>query len=30
MGVDRIGSAALAADMAAMQHEEMDVRIFKT
>lgn len=29
-GVDSIASAALGADMAAMRHEGMDVRIFKT
>jgi urease accessory protein len=29
-GVDEIGTTALAADLAAMRHEEMDVRIFKT
>jgi urease accessory protein len=29
-GLDDIGSAALAAELAAMQHEGMDVRIFKT
>jgi urease accessory protein len=28
--VDEIGTAALAAEMAAMRHEAMDVRIFKT
>ena len=28
--VDEIGSAALGADLAAMRHEGMDVRIFKT
>jgi urease accessory protein len=28
--VDEIGTAALAAEIASMQHEEMDVRIFKT
>jgi len=30
LGVDSIASAALGADMAAMRHEGMDVRIFKT
>jgi urease accessory protein len=29
-GVEEIGTAALAADLAAMRHEVMDVRIFKT
>jgi urease accessory protein len=29
-GVDEVGTAALAADLAAMRHETMDVRIFKT
>jgi urease accessory protein len=29
-GVDQIGTSALAADLAAMRHEELDVRIFKT
>jgi urease accessory protein len=29
-GVGDIGTAALGADMAAMQHETLDVRIFKT
>ena len=29
-GVDDIGTAALGADIAAMRHEAMDVRIFKT
>jgi len=29
-GVDEIGTAALAAEMASMRHEAMDVRIFKT
>jgi urease accessory protein len=29
-GVDDIGTAALAADMAAMRHEALDVRIFRT
>lgn len=28
--LDEIGSAAFGADMAAMRHEDMDVRIFKT
>lgn len=28
--VEEIGTSALAADLAAMRHEEMDVRIFKT
>lgn len=30
MAVDQIASAALGADMAAMRHEGLDVRIFKT
>jgi urease accessory protein len=29
-GLDEIGTAALGAELAAMRHEEMDVRIFKT
>jgi urease accessory protein len=29
-GLDDIGTAALAADLAAMQHETMDVRIYRT
>ena len=29
-GLDEIGTAALGADLAAMRHETMDVRIFKT
>lgn len=29
-GMEDIGTAALAADLAAMRHETMDVRIFKT
>jgi urease accessory protein len=29
-GVEEIGTAALAAELAAMQHEAMDVRIFRT
>ncbi|MBU9696544.1 urease accessory protein UreF [Rhodobacteraceae bacterium HSP-20] len=30
LGVEDIGSAALGADLAAMRHEGLDVRIFKT
>ena len=29
-GIDRIGSGALRSDLAAMRHETMDVRIFRT
>lgn len=29
-GIDEIGSGALASDLAAMHHETMDVRIFRT
>jgi urease accessory protein len=29
-GLDEIGTSALAAELASMRHEEMDVRIFKT
>ncbi|MDE3121151.1 MAG: urease accessory protein UreF, partial [Paracoccaceae bacterium] len=29
-GIDEIGSGALASDMAALHHETMDVRIFRT
>ncbi len=29
-GLDALGSGALASDLAAMQHETMDVRIFRT
>jgi urease accessory protein len=29
-GVDDIGTAAIAADLAAMRHEDLDVRIFRT
>lgn len=29
-GVEEIGTSALAAELAAMRHEELDVRIFKT
>jgi urease accessory protein len=29
-GLDDIGTSTLGADMAAMQHEVLDVRIFKT
>jgi urease accessory protein len=29
-GVDEIGTSALVAELAAMRHEELDVRIFKT
>jgi urease accessory protein len=29
-GLDEIGTAAFGADLAAMRHEDMDVRIFRT
>ena len=29
-GIDQIGSGAFRSDLAAMRHETMDVRIFKT